>query len=113
MSEITLRAPLVIAPSLDPAVRVGDKYITFDLGTGAFTVPGIGIVSDIHEPMSHKWTDSEYVREMFGALFSFLGAYAESLPDGENSDLFPIEFADWAIEFSDEFGMLSYELEEC
>ena len=112
MSEITLRAPIVIGPTLEPAAKVKDKYITFDTGTGAFTVPGIGIVSDIHGP-NVQLTDSEYVRKMFAALFSFLGAYAESLPDGENSDLFPIEFAEWATENNDEFGMLSYELEEC
>ncbi len=110
MSEITLEYPLVIAPTLDPAVKLGDKFITLDIGTGGFNIPGIGKVSDIRAARV-RMTDSEYVRHMFAALMGFLGAFAESLPDGENADLFPAPFAEWAIDNSDDIEMLSYELE--
>lgn len=110
MATLELRYPLVVAPALLPAAKVGDKFITLDIGTGEFDIPGIGRVSDIRAP-NMQMTDSEYVRQMFAALFGFLGAYAESLPDGECADLFPITFAEWATDNSDEFGMLEYELE--
>lgn len=46
------------------------------------------------------------------ALLSFLGACAESWPDGENVDLFTAQAGEWAHQHSDELAMAQIELEE-
>lgn len=50
--------------------------------------------------------------EMLATLLAFLTACAESYPDGENSDLFPRDVAEWAAQHSDELAMLQFEIEE-
>ena len=56
------------------------------------------------------------LQEAFASLLSFLSACGESWQhsgvDGENSDLFPPEVADWAAQNSDELSMLACEIEE-
>lgn len=48
---------------------------------------------------------------MVGALAGFLGAAAESYPDGEHADLFPPHVVEAAHQNSDELSMLALELE--
>lgn len=51
-------------------------------------------------------------RAMLAALLKFLGACAESFPDGENADLFPRGVGEWARRMSDELAMLEFNLSE-
>lgn len=51
-------------------------------------------------------------RAMLATLLNFLGACAESFPDGENADLFPREVGEWARGMSDELAMLRLEIED-
>lgn len=46
------------------------------------------------------------------SMLSYLGAFAESSEYSENSDLFFEELRTWANQNSDEFSMLSMELED-
>lgn len=56
--------------------------------------------------------DAEGTRQAFSSLLTFLGACAESYPDGENASLFPPEVAEWAQEHSDEIAVLACKIEE-
>jgi hypothetical protein len=58
-------------------------------------------------------------RDALGTLLSFLGACGESRQyrdrngyGGENVDLFPEYVGQWCEDYSDDIGMLAYELEQ-
>lgn len=46
------------------------------------------------------------------SLLAFLSACAESYPDGENADMFPIGIAEWAAANQDEIDSMQCRLEE-
>ncbi len=55
---------------------------------------------------------------MLGTLLGFMGACAESRQyrdrngyDGENVDLFPEHVGQWCEDYSDEIGLMAYELD--
>jgi hypothetical protein len=48
--------------------------------------------------------------EMLAALLDFLGAAAESYPDGDNADMFPPAATQWAHYISDELTMAKVDL---
>ena len=115
-----LKSPVMITARLMPGVKIGDAFVAIeyddcrdnrganmfrwyiDLGDQEFTGDGLS-----------GWFGLQGGLEL---LLSFLHTFAESWryagADGENADMFPAELAEWAMQNSDEIGMLQIELEE-
>lgn len=110
-----LRAPFMITARLLPGVKIGD--VTLSIQDTGLRTPDNRTVYEyfIDGPgWTHSANDLKSgcgggtLQEGMESLLSFLGAAAESYPDGENSDLFPA----WAHQNSDEITLLGIELKE-
>lgn len=119
-----LKSPVMITPRLAAGVEVGDAWVSIEYSD----------LDGRDGRVRYRWfVDFRDGREFSGddlqsgcvggslqsgleSLLSFLGAFAESWryagEDGENSDLFPADLAEWAMQNSDEIAMLGFELEE-
>jgi hypothetical protein len=114
----------MITPRLTAGVEVGDAWVSIEYSDRA---------GDEGRDRYQWYVDFKGGREFSGddlqsgcvggslqsgleSLLSFLGAFAESWrhsrEDGENSNLFPAEMAEWAMQNSDEIAMLGCWLEE-
>jgi hypothetical protein len=107
---------MIISARLLPGLKVEDGFISLEPAGGH---------DHLGKPL-WKWyidiPDGEFEgadlagwgdhREMMRSMLSFLGAAAESYPDGENANLFPPKVTEWAYQNSDEISILSCELEE-
>ncbi len=117
-----LHSPFLIGSRLLPSLKVGDGTLSLefvgvranrcvyrwyvDIPAGEFSKADLtGRADDL--------------QGMFGAFLSFLSASAEAYhytrqdgAESENSNLFPLAVAEWAVAHSDEIDMLRYELEE-
>ena len=119
-----LKSPVMITPRLTAGVEVGDAWVSIEYSDRA---------GDEGRDRYQWYVDFKGGREFSGddlqsgcvggslqsgleSLLSFLGAFAESWrhsrEDGENSNLFPAEMAEWAMQNSDEIAMLGCWLEE-
>jgi len=108
-----------ISPRLTPGVCIGGTWVSVTPANRA----------DRHGRPFWRWyidlsngksfTDSDLsgwgnARAMLESLLAFLGACAESLSygngEGENASLFPRPVGEWALQYSDEIGILQIEL---
>lgn len=114
--EMIIKSPMIITARLLPGIKVEDGFISLeptercreygkpiwkwyvDIPAGEFEGDDLA-----------GWGDH---KEMMASMLSFLGAAAESYPDGENADLFPPPVVEWAHQNSDEIAILSMDLEE-
>ena len=121
-----LASPIIITPRLLPGVRVGNAFISIECDGLSFG--RLRYRWHIDLPNGQEFTCNDLYSGVgagtlqggLSSLLSFLGAFAESHSyalrtgdeAGENSNLFPEELKDWAMENSEEIDMLSIELEE-
>ena len=95
-----------------------DGFVRDELGGNrcqyTYTITANGwqyVGNDLHSGVASSPDEIDAAATLFG----FLGACAESRTynggTGENADLFPDYVGEWAVENSDEIGMLEYELE--
>lgn len=109
--SLHISARLMAAAKIgDATVHVGDKYpdtrgrpawhYIIEHNDGRVLAEGW----DLRGPTDHN--------AAMETLLSFIDAYAEAGPEGENADLFPVSLRAWAVENADEIGMLQYELSE-
>ena len=121
-----IKSPLIITPRLMPGARIGNGFISLDIGGSASdgrTVYRAFI--DVPGQPEYEVTDLRSgcqggsVQQGLESLLAFLGAAAESysyrqrtIRTGENEDLFPPAVVAWAAENADEISMLQCELEE-
>lgn len=112
--------PLCISSRLLPAVRIGDVVISLvritpdDDGRqrAHIVIDGIG-KRPYHDATMRSGCDGfAGPADIFSTFLAFLGACAESYPDGENADLFPPRVARWAAQYADEIGILRLDLDE-
>lgn len=121
-----IREPCCITSRLLPGVRIGDSEISI----GYSDQPGLGGRTRyryyIDTPAASVESDDLQsgccggtLRSGLESLLGFLGAFAESVQyesrterKSENADLFPASLAEWAVQNSDELGMLAIEVEE-
>ena len=125
--SILLRDPVVIAPNLEPGVRIGPAaWVTISYSGRQprkgrtryrWTVMRHGLPDVIgHDLQSGCGGGS--LREGLASLLSFLSAFAEEDDPriehryGDRSGLFPAELWEWAHLNSDEIGMAQVEIEE-
>jgi hypothetical protein len=120
---LTLENPLIIGSRLAPALKIGDatlsldkKGFVLDMADGSeHRIDGFRMGAPIHGD-----TVDSRVRGAFEAMCGFLSACAESRSygwrtyqdpmKGENSDLFSEVIGVWAEKYSDELGILAFEL---
>lgn len=113
-----IKHPCCICSDLRPGVRISGMEISIDYygaSRDGRTVYEWHIYGDCHDLTGHdlkSGVGGGSLQEGLESLLTFLGAFAESYPDGENADLFPAELAEWAQQNSDEISMASLELEE-
>jgi hypothetical protein len=108
---------MLISARLLPAVRIGNNWISIEPTDRADLIgkPEWNWYIDLADRREfygsdlNGWGDAG---DMMESLLGFLGAFAESFPDGENADLFPKELGEWAQANSDEIAMLESELFE-
>lgn len=114
--EMVIKSPMIITARLLPGIKVEDGFISLEPTErrGEYGKPIWKWYVDIpagefegNDLMG--WGDH---KGMMGDMLAFLGAAAESYPDGESTDLFPAPVAEWAQQNSDEISILSGELEE-
>lgn len=134
MSQIQLHSPFIIGPGLRPTLRIGKGFVSMEYairrcssdgrtvyryyincGDGKRPIIGNDLKSGCH---------GGTLQDGFSSLLSFLGAEAEawhgldpvadrkSEKRGDNAGMFPARAARFAIENSDEIGVLSYEIDE-
>ncbi len=111
-----INSPMIITARLLPGIRVEDGFISLEPTErrGDYGKPIWKWFVDIPagefdgDDLS-GWGDH---RGMMESMLTFLGACADSYPDGESAALFPKPVAEWAQQNSDEISILSCELEE-
>lgn len=127
MSTITIREPFMITSRLLTGVRIGEATVSLGYAKRAGDEGRTRYewFIDLDDGREFSGYDLQSgcqggnIRQGFASLLSFLGAFAESVDyqrrnpgrEGENSDLFPAELAEWAMANSDNFDMLRMELE--
>lgn len=131
-----LNSPFFISSRLLPALSVGDATIQLEYSRNPGRDGRTRYTWTIDLPDSKSFTASDLqsgagggdLKEGFISLLSFLSACGESFAyrgfdgaacgpsltesDGENSDLFPLEVAEWAAANQDEIAMARFEIEE-
>jgi len=123
---MTLHPPFEISSRLMPAVRVGDAFISLELGPRNHegrTQYHAWI--DLPDGSEHEITDLRSgcqggsIVDGMASLLCFLSAAGESRnyrkeenEPGENEDLFVPAVVDWASEHTDDFSCLEMEIEE-
>ena len=126
-NSIMLRDPVVIAPNLEPGVRIGaDSWVTISYSSRPgsdgrtrcrWTVMRHGLPDVIGHDLQSGCGGGNLRRGLVD-LLCFLGAFAEAHRpgrtkyEGDNSELFPEELAEWAYLNSDEISMAQIEVEE-
>lgn len=118
---LKLKHPFAIGSRLLPELTVGDGKVSLEaigcvgnrlVWRWHIDTPA-GEFSEADLKASPTDTDNaEGTRHAFCSLLNFLGACAESYPDGENATLFPAEVAEWAQVVQDELAVLRCEIEE-
>ncbi len=117
-----LTSPIIITPRLMPGVQIGDgivsieyKDITHDGRMEYQWYVDIGVLEVSSDDLC-SGVGGGSLQEGLESFLAFLGAFAESWQyageNGENSNLFPATLAEWAMQNSDEIGMLQIELDE-
>ena len=121
-----LTSPVIITSRLRPGVQIGPATISIEY---AGCRDGRTVYRYFIDLPDYEYESTDLasgcqggdLQEGLASLLSFLGAFAESVSHatfaadrqpGENADLFPVELADWACQYSDEIDLLSIELEE-
>lgn len=115
-----LSAPFKISPRLLPGLLIDDAWISIEYaGFNDECRTIYRYYLDLPTvPEGHVGTDLKSgcgggnLQEGMASLLSFLGAAAESYPDGENADLFPEAVCAWAYTYSDVISMLQTEIKE-
>lgn len=121
-----LKPPFAISSRLMPAVRVGNAWISLDLGS--ITRDGrtrYKVWIDLPDGSEYEIDDLRSgvgrgsVQDGMASLLGFLSAAAESYDyrqrtgrAGENEDLFALAIVEWASANSDEISLLQLEIEE-
>lgn len=121
-----LHPPFQISSRLMPALRIGDAWLSLNIGprNNEGRIQYV-IWIDLPNGSEHEVNDMRSgcgggsVQDGFANLLGFLSAAAESRRyregghgDGENEDLFVPAVVDWATENDDEISMLRCEIEE-
>lgn len=109
-------APMFISSRLMAALRMDDGSTVHVSADGQWAVDGPSGV-ELGESTGGDeigWGAGGFpgYAEAMSTLLSFLSACAESYPDGENADLFPVPVAKWADQHSDELSMAEFDLSE-
>lgn len=114
-----LQRPFEIAPSLNPGIRIGDRWLTLDLDTGEFVI--IGGRKDIEVKGYRAGIARKRLQDMFGDILSFLSAWAENLnfearnpgmkTDGRDMFERNAGLMQWARAHSEDFEILREEVE--
>lgn len=111
-----LHPPTMITARLLPGVRVGNAFVSLEptCNTDSRGATKWRWYIDIgnREFQGDDLSGWGGTQEMLENLLAFLGAAAESFPNGENADLSPAPVVEWAHQNSDELSMLACELEE-
>jgi hypothetical protein len=118
--EMTLTNPVQISSSLQPCIRIGGAEVCIEYSNRPGRDGRVRYRWQINMPDGTEYSDDDIqsgcqggsLQEGMESLLSFLGAAAESYPDGENADLFPLEVVEWAAQHSDEISMAQLEVEE-
>jgi hypothetical protein len=121
--KMILNYPFEIAPNLEPGLKVGDCWITLVMldsisrdgrARYRYTIMQPGRDDVVGQNLRSGVGGGSLVRG-FESLLAFLVAFAEARRYGRGGsdgwDLFPDELAEFAVRYSDEFGMLQYEIE--
>jgi len=115
MDCIEIQPPMIITPRLLPGVKIEDGFISIEKTekTEGRGKPIWRWFVDIPEGEFTRddLAGCEGHRGMMESMLAFLEAAAESYPDGENADLFPIPVVEWAQHNSDEICMIRTEIE--
>lgn len=115
-----LHPPFEITPRLMAGVRIDGTFISIEMGPRDFEGRNV-YTYHIDLPKSRKgFTCSDLksgrqggsLQEGMESLLSFMGACAESFPDGENANMFPRYIAEWCSNHEDEISMLQCEIQE-
>lgn len=118
---MTIKSPCEITPRLLPGVRVGDATISIKHTSRRDSEGRLAFRYYIDLPDGGEYSGADLrgscgatpsLQSMLATLLGFLGACAESYPDGENANLFSKEVAEWAQQNSDEIACLRCEIEE-
>jgi hypothetical protein len=122
-----LYPPLSISARLLPAVHFNTFTVSLDPSTWEYFIDFHGEASGTVEIVGSDFSPGLFmasdgdtaIREAMGTLLSFVEAFAESVDyaqrtgeNGENADLFPERFAQWAAMELDEISMTRFDLEE-
>lgn len=114
--KMTIMSPMIITARLLPGIKVEDGFISLEPTErrGEYGKPIWNWYVDIPAGEFEGtdlmgWGDHKAMME---DMLGFLGAAAESYPDGEHAELFPVAVVEWAHQNSDEISILACELEE-
>jgi hypothetical protein len=118
-----VKEPFCISSRLLPALKIGDAFISLEYVGNEESRMVFKYYFDLTN-YSHEAADLKSgmggctLQEAFGTLLSFLSACGESYSyqqrtgrAGENVDLFPLQVAEWAYQYSDELALLKDEIE--
>jgi hypothetical protein len=119
--QLKISAPCLITPRLLPGVKIGNSWLSIEYGEWSHDNRKIYLIY-IDTPEGEYVTNIQSgvgggsLQQGLESCLSFMGACAESMryagEEGENSDLFCPEVAQWCLDNSDEIDMLQCELLE-
>ena len=115
-----LNPPFIIAPNLEPGLRIGDAWITLSYSNrphpegrqryewtwfrGGREESGDDLASGV---------GGGTLQEGFESMLAFLSAFASATePDSENHNLFPESMSEWAEQNSEEIDMMRLEIDD-
>ena len=107
--------PFVIAPSGDPAIKIGSAYLECDVNW-TFAVR----FDSGHEYIENGFNAAPQCRmqDAFASMLNFFSAWEEALAagkDSENYDIFPPtdeQLVEWCDQNGDRISALAFELED-
>lgn len=117
-----LHDPFIIAPNLEPGLKIGDAYVTLEYSNRPHPEGRQRYAwTWMHIPTGAMASGDDLASgcgggtliQGFDSLLSFLSAFAEARDtESENHDLFPESMREWAEQNGDEIAMLQLELED-
>lgn len=117
-----LHGPFIIAPNLEPGLKIGDAYVTLKYSNRTHPKGRQRYEwTWMHIPTGAMASGDDLASgcgggtliQGFDSLLSFLSAFASATnPEDENHDLFPQSMREWAEQSDDEIGVLQLELDD-